>query len=157
MHSYIYQIGLKPFNEEKLLDPDTLDVGENSLLDYAYDISAEIRAVNIRILVETILPAGMFTIDSDNNLIYQGGFKIWRKAYFDEVKDLTNALTPANIMGNGRQHSDLKHALDNPLNTVRLFESGYREIEYSISIMHLVDGLNKGDKLYVGSVLGYHN
>ena len=69
MHSYIYQIGLKPFNEEKLLDPDTLDVGENSLLDYAYDISAEIRAVNIRILVETILPAGMFTIDSDNNLI----------------------------------------------------------------------------------------
>ncbi len=157
MHSTIYQIGTKPFTEEQLLDPDTLEVGENSLLDYAYDISAEVRAVNIRILVETILPAGMFTIDSDNNLIYQGGFKIWRKTYFDKVKNLTNALTPANIMGNGRQLSDLKHSLDNPLNTVRLFECGDGEIKYSISIMRLVDGLNKGDKLYVGSVLGYHN
>lgn len=157
MHSYIYQIGTKPFTEEKLLDSDTLEVGENSLLDYAYDISAETRAVNIRILVEAILPAGMFTVDSDNNLIYQGGFKIWRKTYFDKVKNLTKALTPANIMGNGRQLSDLKHALDNPLNTVRLFECGDGEIEYSISIMRMVDGLSKGDKLYVGSVLGYHN
>ena len=73
------------------------------------------------------------------------------------MKDPTKVLTTANTMGNGRQHSDLKHALDNPLNTVRLFECGDGEIEYSISIMHLVDGLNKGDKLYVGSVLGYHN
>ena len=102
MHSYIYQIGTKPFIGEQLLDPDTLEVGENSLIDYAYDISAEVRAVNIRILVETILPAGMFTVDSDNNLIYQGGFKIWRKAYFDKVMSCTKALTPANIMGSGR-------------------------------------------------------
>ena len=104
MHSYIYQIGTKPFTEEMLLDPDTLEVDENSLIDYAYDISAEIRAVNILILVETILPAGMFTVDSDNNLIYQGGFKIWRKVYFDKMKNLTNALTPANIMGNMLSH-----------------------------------------------------
>ena len=99
MHSYIYQIGTKPFTEETLLDPDTLDVGENSLLDYAYDISADIRAVYILILVETILPAGIFTIDSGNNLIYQVGFKIWRKTYFDKVMNLTNVLTPANIIG----------------------------------------------------------
>ena len=137
MHCTIYQIGTKPFTEEQLLDPDSLEVGENSLLDYAYDISAEVRAINILILVETILPAGMFTIDSDNNLIYKGSFKIWRKTYFDKVKNLTNALTPANIMGNGRQPSDLKHSLDNPLNTVRFFECGDGEIEYSISIMRL--------------------
>ena len=53
MHSYIYQIGLKPFSEERLLTSDKIEVGDMSLFDYTYDIDEKSRAINIRILVDT--------------------------------------------------------------------------------------------------------
>ena len=157
MHSYIYQIGLKPFSEERLLTSDKIEVGDMSLFDYTYDIDEKSRAINIRILVDTILPAGMFVTDTDNNLIYQGGFKVWRKSYYDNVKSCSKALTPANIMGSGNALRNFNKAFHNPLNSVRLFKCGAGSPEQSIAFMRMVEGLKKGDVLYVGSVLGYHN
>lgn len=156
MHSILYQIDTKPFTEERLLTSDNIEVGDMTLLDYAYDMEEKARAINIRILVDTILPAGMFTIDADNNLVYQGGFKIWRKTYFDNVKACMKSLTPANIMGDGNTLRNLNKAFRNPLNSVRLFVCGDYEPDQSIAFMRMVDGLKKGDVLYVGSVMGYH-
>lgn len=156
MHSILYQISTTPFTEERVLTPDNIEVGDMTLVDYAYDMEERARAINIRILVDTILPAGMFDIDADNNLIYKGGFKVWRKSYYDKVKACTKQLTPANIMGSGKALHNLNKAFRNPLNTVRLFVCETFEPEQSIAFMRLVDGLNKGDILYVGSVMGYH-
>ena len=87
MHSLIYQIGTKPFSEENQLDPDAIadNPKHANLLDYAYDVSEKVRAINIQVLVETILPMNMFDIDADYNLIYKGGFKSWREKYYESV------------------------------------------------------------------------
>ncbi len=159
MHSIIYQIGTKPFSEESELDPDAIaDNPKNTnLLDYAYDISDKVRAINIRILVETILPIGMFDIDAENNLIYKGGFNSWREEYYESVMKCTKSLTPANIMGEGRKLLVLNKAILNPLKTAVLFECGNGIVEQSLAIMSMVEHLEIGDVLYIGSVLGYHD
>ncbi len=158
MHSLIYQIGTKPFSEENQLDPDAIaDNPKNTnLLDYAYDVSEKVRAINIRILVETILPMDMFDIDTENNLIYKGGFKSWREKYYESVMKCTNTLTPANIMGEGRKLLSLNKTILNPLKTSVLFECGNGIVEQSLAVMSMVEHLRIGDVLYIGSVLGYH-
>ncbi len=159
MHSIIYQISTKPFSEENQLDPDAIadNIKNTNLLDYAYDINDKVRAINIRILVETILPIGMFDIDAENNLIYKGGFNSWREEYYESVMKCTKSLTPANIMGEGRKLLVLNKAILNPLKTAVLFECGNGIVEQSLAIMSMVEHLEIGDVLYIGSVLGYHD
>jgi len=159
MHSIIYQIGTNPFSEENILDPDAIadNIKNTNLLDYAYDISEKVRAINIRILVETILPIGMFDIDAENNLIYKGGFKLWREEYYDSVMKCTKSLTPANIMGEGRRLLALNKAILNPLKTSVLFECGNGIVEQSLAVMSMIEHLEIGYVLYIGSVLGYHD
>ncbi len=159
MHSIIYQIGTKPFSEESELDPDAIaDNPKNTnLLDYTYDISDKVRAVNIQILVETILPIGMFDIDAENNLIYKGGFNSWREEYYESVIKCTKSLTPANIKGEGRKILTLNKAILNPLKTSILFERRNGMVEQSLAVMSMVEHLEIGDVLYIGSVLGYHD
>ncbi len=159
MHSIIFQIGTKPFNDESELDPDAIaDNPKNrNLLDYAYEVSEKVRAINIRILVETILPIGMFDIDTENNLIYKGGFNSWREEYYESVMKCTKSLTPANIMGEGRKLLALNKAILNPLKTAVLFECGNGMVEQSLAVMSIVEHLEIGDFLYIGSVLGYHD
>lgn len=159
MHSIIYQIGTMPFEEESQLDPDAIaDNPKNTnLLDYAYDVSDKVRAINILILVDTILPMDMFDIDAENNLIYKGGFNSWREEYYESVMKCTKSLTPANIMGESRKLLALNKAILNPLKTSVLFECGNGIVEQSLAVMSMIEHLEIGDVLYIGSVLGYHD
>ncbi len=149
MHSLIYQIGTKPFSEENQLDPDAIaDNPKNTnLLDYAYDVSEKVRAINIRILVETILPMDMFDIDTENNLIYKGGFKSWREKYYESVMKCTNTLTPANIMGEGLKLFSHNEPILHPLMPSLLFSGGNVIVEESLALMSTVAHLKVGDVL----------
>lgn len=103
----------------------------------------------------------MFTLSAKDILTYNGGFKMWRKAHFDNIKALTAQLTPANVMKWVGPIRQLKKALSNPLDTVALFVTefygGGGTAESSADLMDTVSGLKKGDKLYLGAILGYHN
>ncbi len=157
MHSYIYQIGTKPFPEEEHLTPENVFEGNDIFLDYTYDLTSEERLEAIENLVENVLPKGMFTLSTDNNLNYNGGFKIWRKSYYDGIMSAVKTLTPSNVMDEYGNILALKGAVTNPLNTVSLFECGNGIVNTSIKLMRMIEGLNKGDILYIGSILGYHN
>lgn len=99
----------------------------------------------------------MFDIDMQNNLIYKGGFNSWREEYSESVMKCTKSLTPANIMGEGRKLLALNKAILNPLKTAVLFECVNGIVEQSIAVMSIVEHLEIGDVLYIGSVLGYHD
>lgn len=157
MHCYIYQIGTEPFAEGGTLNPENVYEGNGIFLSYTYGLDAEERDEAIENLVANVLPKGMFTLNADNNLIYNGGFKIWRKSYFDEIMFATKRLTPANVMDEYGEMQVLNGAITNPLNTASLFECGNGIVVRSIKLMRMIEKLDKGDILYVGSVLGYHN
>lgn len=157
MHSYIYQIGLKPFNEGETLDPENIIEGNDVYFAYAYDFDSEERLKAIEDLMNNVLPNGMFTLTADNNLVYNGGFRIWRKSYFDGIMSTAKTLTPANVMDEYGNILTLKKKVTNPLNTDCLFVCGGICADKSIKLMRIVDLLDKGDVLYIGSVLGYHN
>ena len=66
-------------------------------------------------------------------------------------------LTPANVMDEYGNINTLNKKIINPLNTACLFVCGGICADKSIKMMRIVEGLDKGDILYIGSVLGYHN
>ena len=98
MHSYIYQIGLKPFDKSEALDPEIIIEGNDVCFSYAYDLDSEERLKAIEDIVINVLPNGMFTLNADKTLTYNGGFRIWRKSYFDSIMSTAKTLTPANVM-----------------------------------------------------------
>ena len=157
MHSYIYQIGLKPFNKGEALDPENILEGNDVYFSYAYDLDSEERLKAIENLVINLLPKGMFTLNANKTLTYNGGFRIWRKSYFDSIMSTAKTLTPANVMDEYGNINTLKKKVTNPLNTACLFVCGGICADKSIKLMRIVEGLDKGDILYIGSVLGYHN
>lgn len=157
MHSYIYQIGLKPFHEGEALDSDNILEGNDVYFSYAYGLDSEERLKAIEDIVINVLPKGMFTLNADKTLTYNGGFRIWRKSYFDSIMSTAKTLTPANVMDEYGNINTLKKKVTNPLNTACLFVCGGICADKSIKLMRIVEGLDKGDILYIGSVLGYHN
>ena len=157
MHSYNYQIGLKPFNKGEALDPENILEGNDVYFSYAYDLDSEERLKAIENLVINLLPKGMFTLNANKTLTYNGGFRIWRKSYFDSIMSTAKTLTPANVMDEYGNINTLNKKITNPLNTACLFVYGGICADKSIKLMRIVEGFNKDDVLYIGSVLGYHN
>jgi len=103
----------------------------------------------------------MFTPTNENALAYNGGFAIWRKSHFDNIKAISAELTPANVMKWSGPIGQLKKAIVNPLGTAALFVTefygGAGTAECSAVLMDIVSELKKGDRLYLGAILGYHN
>lgn len=157
MHSYIFQIRTAPFSECEPLDPETILPGETVYFSYVYNVQYEERVNAIRNLVDNILPKGMFSVSQDNNLIYNGGFQMWQRSYFDGINSSANALTPDSKINPLGVIADLGQAILNPLNTSVLFEFGDGFAEKSLGIMGMLDNLTKGDVIFIGTVLGYHN
>lgn len=60
-----------------------------------------------------------------------------------------------------RQSGQLKKAIINPLGTDALFVTefygGAGTAERSADLMDIIARLKKGDRLYIGAILGYHN
>lgn len=161
MHSTIYQIGIKPIAESDFLRIDNIVAGEMASISYVYDNTEEGREHDIKNLVENILPKSMFTLTAENTLIYNGGFNMWKKAHFDYIKALSAKLTPANVMKWSGPIGQLKKVISNPIGTSALFVTdfygGGGTAECSADLMDMVSELKKGDRLYIGAVLGYHN
>jgi hypothetical protein len=161
MHSTIYQISTEPIAENDYLNIDRIVAGENASISYVCENSEDGRKFDIRFLLEHILPKGMFTSTDENTLTYNGGFAIWRKSHFDNIKAISAELTPANVMKWNGPIGQLKKAIINPLGVDALFVTefygGAGTAERSADLMDIIARLKKGDRLYIGAILGYHN
>lgn len=161
MHGTIYQIDIKPIEETDILRLENIVAGEMASISYVYENNEDGRQHDIKCLIEHILPKGMFTLSAENTLTYNGGFSMWRKAHFDNIKSLSAKLTPANVMKWNGPIGQLKKAIVNPLVTDALFVTdfygGGGTAECSADLMDMVSGMKRGDKLYLGAILGYHN
>lgn len=160
MHGTIYQISKKPIAENDYLHIDNIAAGKMASISYIYGNDEYGREHDIKFLLDHILPKGMFTLSAENTLIYNGGFLMWRKSHFDNIKALSNQLTPANVMKWSDPIGQLKNAIVNPLGTDALFVTdfygGAGTAECSADLMDMVSEMKKGDKLYLGAILGYH-
>ena len=129
------------------------------LMDYTCEIDNEDRKREIKNLAGRILPEGMFTLNADETLAYNGGFTEWRKTYLDLIRKRTDALTEKNIMEWAGTAYHLQKAILNPLATDCLFITefcdGHGTAERSRELMRLVETLAAGEKLYIGAVIGY--
>ena len=161
MHSIIYQISTEPIDDNDYLDIHRIVAGETASISYVYENSEDGRKVDIRFLLEHILPKGMFTPIEESTLTYNGGFAIWRKSHFDNIKAISAELTPANVMKWNGPIGQLKKAIINPLGVDALFVTefygGTGTAERSADLMDIIARLKKGDRLYIGAILGYHN
>lgn len=161
MHSTIYQVSTEPIAERDLLRIDNIVAGEMASISYVSENDEDGRKFDIKCLVEHILPKGMFTLSDENTLTYNGGFNMWKKSHFDKIKALSAQLKPANVMKYSGPIGELKKAIVNPLGTAALFVTefygGSGTGECSADLMYMVSELRKGDKLYLGAILGYHN
>ena len=161
MHSTIYQISTEPIAENDYLNIDSIVAGENASISYVCENSEDGRKFDIRFLLKHILPKGMFTPTEESTLTYNGGFAIWRKSHFDNIKAISAELTPANVMKWNGPIGQLKKAIINPLGVDALFVTefygGAGTAERSADLMDIIARLKKGYKLYIGAILGYHN
>ena len=160
MHSTIYQIDIKPIAETDILRLDNIVAGEMASISYVYENNEEGREHDIKSLVEHIFPNGMFTLSARDTLTYNGGFAMWRKTHYENIKAISAQLTPANVMNWDGPIRLLKKAISNPLGTAALFVTefygGGGTAECSADFMDMVSNLKKGEKLYLGAILGYH-
>lgn len=161
MHGTIYQIDIKPIEENDILRLDNIVAGEMASISYVYENNEEGRQFDIKSLIEHILPKSMFTLSEENTLTYNGGFNMWKKTHFDNIKSISAQLTPANVMKWNGPIGQIKKAIVNPLGTNALFVTdfygGGGTAECSVDLMDMVSGMKRGDKLYLGAILGYHN
>ena len=67
MHSKIFQISTVKVTDEGRLTENTLTQGDGSFYDYCMEIEPDIRKQCIDILVNRILPSGMFELTGDEN------------------------------------------------------------------------------------------
>lgn len=81
--------------------------------------------------------------------------------YTDGIKAISAELTPANVMKWNGPIGQLKKAIINPLGVDALFVTefygGTGTAERSADLMDIIARLKKGDRLYIGAILGYHN
>ena len=161
MHSTIYHISTDPLAENDYLNIDRIQAGKNASISYLYENSEDGRKFDIRFLLEHILPKGMFTPIEESTLTYNGGFAMWRKSHFDNIKAISAELTPANVMKWNGPIGQLKKAIINPLGVDALFVTEFYDgagtAERSADLMDIIARLKKGDRLYIGAILGYHN
>lgn len=103
----------------------------------------------------------MFTPIEESTLTYNGGFAMWRKSHFDNIKAISAELTPANVIKWNGPIGQLKKAIINPLGVDALFVTEFYDgagtAERSADLMDIIARLKKGDRLYIGAILGYHN
>lgn len=161
MHSKIFQLSTEPISKEEYIGTENIENGEIVSIDYAYETRDEERKELIATLVNEVLPEGMFTISPDEeSLTYNGSFPQWCKDYLRLLQTKTAEITTANVMEWIGPAFQLQKAIVNPLMTDILFVTDfaacYALAERSREFMTMVNRMHKGDKLYVGAILGYH-
>lgn len=159
MHSSVYQITTEKVEEGGLLDEDTLHQGDCSGLDYCSNIDNEERRERIEILVNRILPEGMFTLIDENSIRYNGGVEIWQEEWVKLIKEKCSLVTADNIQKWETLYY-LQEAIENPLDAGSRFyddNCGYSSYsERSGEFMKSLNNLEAGTMLYIGGVVDYH-
>ena len=159
MHGTIYQLGTSPINADEYMNPETISEGESVCIGYADEIAEAERKSQMEELVE-ILPKGMFTLNNDLTLTYNGGIDEWRLSYAGLIMEKAEAITPDKAMTWTGPVYNLQMAVFNPLDTNCLFitdyGTGYGVAERSIEFMRLINLLNPGDRLYAGLIADYY-
>ena len=159
MFSTIFQLSNRPIEKREYIGIEHVGQGDMVFMDYTCEIDNEDRKREIKNLAGRILPEGMFTLNADETLAYNGGFTEWRKTYLDLIRKRTDALTEKNIMEGAGTAYHLQKAILNPLATDCLFITefcdGHGTAERSRELMRLVETLAAGEKLYIGAVIGY--
>ena len=102
MHAKVFQITLQRVDEDNILNEDTLTQGETgSFYDWCQEISKEDRKKVVRSLVENTLPKGMFSLVSDDEMVYNGGSEEWKKEWVADVQKKAAEISTENIMQGG--------------------------------------------------------
>lgn len=161
MHSNIFQISDRPIEADDIIGIDRVTAGDMASIDYTQEVSVAERKAKIRILVESILPKGMFALCEDGETIaYTGGFTEWRKSYISNIRAKAEDIDEGNVMKWIGPAYQLKKAILNPLDTNFLFVTDFCDgcglAERSRELMILVGNLQAGERLYIGAVLDYH-
>ena len=81
MHSKIFQITTTKVDKECYLNEDTLMQGDNSYFAYCSEIGERERKYHIDILVNHILPKGMFELFDEDTIRYIGGAEKWKEDF----------------------------------------------------------------------------
>ena len=159
MFSTIFQLSNRPIEKREYIGIEHVGQGDMVFMNSTCEIDNEDRKREIKNLAGRILPEGMFTLNADETLAYNGGFTEWRKTYLDLIRKRTDALTEKNIMEWAGTAYHLQKAILNPLATDCLFITefcdGHGTAERSRELMRLVETLAAGKKLYIGAVIGY--
>ena len=92
MHSKIFQITTTKVDKECYLNEDTLMQGDNSYFDYCDKIDEEERKYLIDVLVNHILPKGMFELVDEDTIRYIGGVEKWKEEFVARWKPLLPTL-----------------------------------------------------------------
>lgn len=151
MHSNVFQIGLKqdmqPVTEDVVLESRFVQADDATILH-------DKRHERIEILVNEILPKGMFAWDNENCLTYTGGMKEWREQYAQHIKDATAKLDGDNVFQ--LQFRIINAVLrDSHVNSLFIWdEDNYAD--YFTGFMETVSRLKEGTRLYIGTVMDYH-
>lgn len=161
MHSLIYQISDEPINKEAYISTDHIEAGDMAYIDYTHETEENERKTLIKELAERILPKGMFTVSQDGEtLTYQGGFAEWRKSYIQNILTKAATITEENVMKWIGPTYQLQMAVVNPLDTGTLFVIDFDTYsalaERSREFMTMIERLDKGAQLYIGTIAGYH-
>lgn len=158
MQSTIFQITTEKIEESGLLDEDTLHQGDCSGLDYCSNIDNEERRERIEILVNRILPEGMFTLIDENTIRYNGGVEIWQEEWVKRIKEKCSLVTAGNIHKWSTLY-ELEKVIDDPLcSGIRFYDDncgGSSYSEKSGEFMKSLNGLEAGTLLYVSGVIAY--
>ena len=78
MHSKIFQITRTRVYQDNYLNEGTLTQGDDSFFDYCAEIDDKERKHHIGVLVNHILPEGMFELVSEDVIRYIGGADKWQ-------------------------------------------------------------------------------
>lgn len=161
MHSTIYQIAERPIRPDEYADVDNIEAGEMASIFYAREAEKSERAERIKILVERVLPKGMFTVSPDGEtLTYKGGFTEWSRKYTASLLEKASVINETNVFKYIGPAFQLQKAIVNPLDTDCLFITTFCDCsgtaERSRELMRLIGNLQIGARLYIGAILDYH-
>lgn len=160
MHSKVFQITDERIDKEYFLDETTLTQGDGSYYDYCSDISEEERAEQIAILVDHVLPNGMFTLVGVDEMVYHGGAEKLKEKWVKAIHDKASAVNTNNVLDWIGAAYQLEKELKNPLHTdyhFYLSEETYQNYaEPSNELVKKICELKEGDHLFVGGVIDFH-
>lgn len=160
MHSKVFQITTTRVNKDCYLNEDTLTQGDNSHFDYCAEIDEEERKYHIEVLVNHILPKGMFELVSEDTIRYIGGAEKWQEDFVAGMRNKMEAVTPDKVLEWIGPVYQLEKYLKNPLDTAYWFymdEEGMQSYaEQSYEFMREICGYKPDTLLYIGGVIDYH-